>query len=96
MQESLAFFHWPGQEALTLPYLRQALERLTWVKQHRRIFFLPAWIDAYVNAHSTPNALATVEEFLMPAAGLPDDIRNKLLQSAGELRRAVRLRAAWR
>jgi aminopeptidase N len=96
MQESLAFFHWPGQEALTLPYLRQALARLAWVKQHRRIFFLPAWIDAYVNAHSTPNALATVEEFLKPAAGLPDDVRNKLLQSADELRRAVRLRAAWR
>jgi aminopeptidase N len=93
-QDSLPWFHWPGQEALTLPYLRQALERVDWVKQHRRIFFMPAWLDGFVNGHSTPDALAIVDDFLREAK-LDDDVRKKLLQSRDGLARAVRIRAAF-
>jgi aminopeptidase N len=93
-QDSLPFFHWPGQEALTLPLLRPALDRLGWIKQHRRIFFLAAWIDAFVNGHSSPEALAVVREFL-GAAKLDPDVRNKALQSLDGLERAVRIRARW-
>jgi hypothetical protein len=31
MQDSLSFFHWPGQSALTLPHLEHALEQVEWV-----------------------------------------------------------------
>ncbi|MFO1078161.1 MAG: M1 family aminopeptidase [Planctomycetota bacterium] len=93
-QDSLAFFHWPGQEALTLPYLKQALDRVDWVKQNRRIFFMPAWIDAFVNGHDSAEALAIVDEFLATAK-LSDDVRRKVLQSRDGLLRAVRIRAAF-
>lgn len=92
--DSLPFFHWPGQEARTLPYLQQALERAPWAKQHRRIFFLPAWLDGFVNAHSSAAALAVVDAFL-GAADLDADVRQKLLQSRDGLWRAVRCRAAF-
>ena len=60
MQQSLAYFHWPEQGALTLPYLRQALDRVEWVKQNRRIFFMPAWIDAFINARdSAPSSVGS-------------------------------------
>lgn len=93
-QDSLAWFHWPGQEALTLPYLGQALAQVDWVKEHRRIFFMPAWLDEFVNGHSSPEALAIVDGFLAEHE-LSDDVRRKLLQSRDGLARAVRVRAAF-
>ncbi|MEZ5966192.1 MAG: M1 family aminopeptidase [Planctomycetota bacterium] len=96
VQQSLEFFHWPGQDELTLPHLRPALDQVEWVKQNRKIFFMPAWIDGFVNGHSSARALATVEEFLAERKDLADDIRRKILQSLDELRRVVRIRARWR
>jgi aminopeptidase N len=93
-QDSLAWFHWPGQDALTLPWLAKALEKALWVKENRRIFFMPAWIDAFVNGHSDGEALRIVDAFLA-AANLPPDVRQKMLQSRDGLRRAVRIRAAF-
>ncbi|HEX6811973.1 MAG TPA: M1 family aminopeptidase [Planctomycetota bacterium] len=93
-QDSLSWFHWPRQSALTLPYLRQALDKVDWVKQNRRIFFMPAWLDAFVNGHSSAEALAIVDEFLRTAE-LSADVRKKLLQSRDSLWRTVRIRAAF-
>ncbi len=93
-QDSLGWFHWRGQGALTLPYLPQALTKVRWVKQNRRIFFMPAWLDAFVNAHSTAEALEIVDRFLAEA-DLEADVRQKLQQSRDGLARAVRIRAAF-
>jgi aminopeptidase N len=95
VQASLGFFHWPGQGELTLPYLRRALDRVEWVKEHRKIFFMPAWIDGFVNGHSTRAALEIVEAFRAAHEDLPADVRRKLLQSLDELQRAVRLQEKW-
>ncbi len=95
IQDSLPWFHWPGQHELTLPYLAPALERVDWVKTNRRIFFMPAWLDAFVNGHSSPEALAIVDDFLARAE-LSPDVRQKLLQSRDGLERAVRIRARFR
>lgn len=96
VQQSLDFFHWPGQEALTMPFLVRALEQVEWVKQNRKIFFMPAWIDGFVNGHTSAAALAVVETFLATHQDLPPDIRGKILQSVDELRRVVRIRARWK
>ncbi|MFN3244345.1 MAG: M1 family metallopeptidase [Planctomycetota bacterium] len=93
-QDSLGYFHWPRQQALTLPYLRKALDQVEWVKQNRRIFFMPAWLDAFVNGHSSKEALAIVDAFLAESR-LSPDIEKKLLQSRDGLARAVRIREAF-
>ena len=90
--DSLPFFHWPGHAALTLPFLARALDQVEWVKQHRKIFFMPAWLDGFINGHQSPEALAVVEAFLARRKDLPADIRLKVLQSVDGLRRAVRIR----
>ncbi len=92
MQDSLGYFHWPGQNELILPWLDNALDRVLWVKAHRRIFFMPAWIDAFVNAHASTDALSIVERFLDRHPDLPVDVRRKVLQSTDDLRRAVAIR----
>jgi aminopeptidase N len=95
-QDSLPYFHWRGQDALTLPFLRAALERLEWVKQKRKIFFLAAWIDSFVNAHSSAEALAVVDGFLRERGqGMAPDVAKKLAQSRDGLARAVAIRARW-
>jgi len=93
-QDSLPFFHWPGQSELTLPYLQRALEQVEWVKSNRRIFFMPAWLDGFINGHHSAAALAVVDAFLATRE-LPTDIRGKLLQSRDGLLRAVNVKQAF-
>jgi len=93
-QDSLSWFHWSGQDALTLPYLEPALQQVDWVKENRRIFFMPAWLDAFINGHSSKEALAIVDQF-MAERELSPDIKQKLQQSRDGLVRAVRIREAF-
>jgi len=90
---ALGAFHWPGQEALVLPYLERALDAAVWVKENRRIFFMPAWLESFLGGHASAEALRIVEAWLDRNADLPVDIRRKLLVPLHELRRAVKLRS---
>jgi len=95
MSSSLGNFHWFGQESLTLPYLRQALDRVEWVKKNRKIFFMPAWVNAFVNGHSSSKALRVVEDYLAERQDLSIDIRRKILQSLDGLQRSVTIKKRW-
>ncbi|MBI5851306.1 MAG: ERAP1-like C-terminal domain-containing protein [Planctomycetes bacterium] len=95
VQDSLGAFHWPGQDALTLPFLARALERVEEVKRTRKIFFMPAWIDGFVNGHSTPAARAAVLAFLAGRPDLDPDIVAKVKQSLDDLDRSVRIVERW-
>jgi aminopeptidase N len=91
--ESLAAFNAPEQAALTLPYLRPALERLEWIQRNRRIFFLPAWIEAFIGGQVSGEALGIVDQYLAERVTLPIDLRRKILLVRDELERTVRIRA---
>jgi len=93
---SLGAFNDPAHAALTLRYLRPSLDRLEWIRDHRRIFFLPRWINAFIGGHTSPEALAVVDRFLAESPELPADIRRKVLQARDELERTVRVRRAAR
>ncbi|NRA95889.1 MAG: ERAP1-like C-terminal domain-containing protein [Planctomycetes bacterium] len=90
---ALSTFHWPGQEALFLPYLERALDAAPWVKDHRKIFFMPAWLESFLGAHASKEALAIVDRWLDTHPDLSPDIRRKLLVPLHELRRTVRIRS---
>jgi aminopeptidase N len=94
--ESLSAFNTPEQAGLTLPYLRLALEKLEWIQRNRRIFFLPAWIDAFIGGQVTGEALAVIDQFLAERPALPVDLRRKILLSRDELERTVRIRGAMK
>ena len=91
---SLGAFNDGEQSALTLPYLRPALDTLAWVQKNRRIFFLGRWLDAFIGGHQSAEALAVVDRFLDEHPRLPRDLRQKVLQARDELERTVRIRAA--
>ncbi|HEX6746034.1 MAG TPA: M1 family aminopeptidase [Longimicrobium sp.] len=91
---SLGAFHDGEQTRLTLPFLRPSLERLEWIRNNRRIFFLPSWINAFVRGQRSAEALAIVDRLLAEHPELPVDIRRKVLQARDELERTVAIRRA--
>jgi len=91
---SLGAFNDAGQTRLTLSYLRPSLERLEWIRDNRRIFFLPSWINAFVRGQHSAEALAVVDRLLAESPNLPLDIRRKVLQARDELERTVAIRRA--
>ncbi|NUQ19622.1 MAG: aminopeptidase [Gemmatimonadaceae bacterium] len=92
---SLDAFNAPGQEAMTLRYLRPALDSLAWIQKNRRIFYLGSWLGAFMSGQTSPDASAIVDRSLAEHPELPADLRSKVLQSADELRRAVAIRRAY-
>ncbi len=91
---SLSAFNDPDQTALTGAFLRPSLDRLLWIRAHRRIFFLPAWINAFVRGQESEAALAKVDRFLADQGSLPIDVKRKVLEARDELERAVAIRRA--
>ena len=92
---SLGAFNDADQSALTLQYLRPALDTLPWVQANRRIFFLGRWLDAFIGGHRSPEALAVVDAYLAEHPDLPKDLRQKVLQARDDLERTVAIRARY-
>ncbi len=91
VQDSLASFNFWNQSDVTLPYLRQSLDALPQVKQQRKIFFLMAWLNAFIGGQHSLEASHEVYSWL--AANHPDpDLRLKILQVLDELDRKVQIR----
>ena len=89
---SLSAFNDPLHASLSRQHLRTALEKSEWIRQNRRIFFLPRWLEAFIEGQSTRPALEIVDQFLATSNDLPLDLRRKILQSRDELERTVRIR----
>ncbi|MDW8467952.1 MAG: hypothetical protein RML56_01980 [Burkholderiales bacterium] len=64
------------------------------LKHKRRIFFVDAWLAAFVGGQTGAAALNAVERALKDAR-LDPDLRMKLLEAADELERTVRIRARF-
>jgi len=94
IQSSLGAFNSWNQSALTAPYLEPALAALDQIKRQRKIFFLVAWLDAFMDGQQSQASLDVVNHYLATANPDPD-LRLKILQSMDELQRTVRIRAAF-
>lgn len=92
---SLDAFNAPSASQLTLPHMRSALDSLPWLQQNRRIFFVTAWVNAFIGGQASPEALEVVRVFLRDRRDLPADLRAKVLQAVDELERTVRIRRVF-
>lgn len=92
---SLGAFNAIEHEPMTLPYLRPALDSLSYIQTNRRIFFLGAWLGAFLGGQTSQSALDIVRGFLAENPRLPADLKQKVLQNADELERTVRVRTRW-
>jgi aminopeptidase N len=89
---SLRAFNAASARTVTLPYLRPALDTLPWIQQHRRIFFLGAWLGAFLDGQVSDTALRITEDFLRGSPTLPADLKRKVVQAMDELERTVAIR----
>jgi aminopeptidase N len=92
---SLGSFNWWNQSDLTLPYLGPALDALPQVKRERKIFFMLAWLNAFIGGQQSEAAQKQVHDFLNTAA-LDKDLRLKILEVVDELDRTVKIRGKYR
>jgi aminopeptidase N len=92
---SLGSFNWWNQSDLTLPYLGPALDALPQVKRERKIFFMLAWLNAFIGGQQSAAAQKQVHDFLN-AADLDKDLRLKILEVVDELDRTVKIRGKYR
>jgi hypothetical protein len=89
-----AFNVWntPKHAELTLPYLEKALAELPNLKRTRKIFFVNGWLSAFIGGQKSAEALNIVNKFLADNPNLDKDLRNKILENADNLERAVKIR----
>ncbi|HET9364513.1 MAG TPA: M1 family aminopeptidase, partial [Candidatus Angelobacter sp.] len=95
IEQSLGSFNWWNQSELTAPYLRPALDALPQVKRERKIFFLLAWLNAFIDGQQSEAADKQVHEFLQTAS-LDKDLRLKILEVVDELDRTVKIKARYK
>jgi aminopeptidase N len=95
VEESLYPFNYWNQSELTLPYLKPALEALPQVKRERKIFFVLAWLNAFIGGQRSPTAQEQVEEFLR-AGTIDRDLQLKILQVKDGLDRTVKIREKYK
>ncbi|MBC7931864.1 MAG: ERAP1-like C-terminal domain-containing protein [Rubrivivax sp.] len=95
IEASFGPFNTPGQSALTLPYLGDALAELPTLKRTRKIFFVNGWLAAFIGGQCDERAAATVRDFLARRPALDRDLRLKVLEAADGLERCVRIRARY-
>lgn len=92
---SLRAFNALEAQDLTREYLPAALDSLGWIQKNRRIFYLGAWLNSFLDGQTEPEALAVVQSFLESRQDLPADLRLKVLQAVDELERTVRIRRTF-
>jgi aminopeptidase N len=96
---SLRPFNAWNQGDLTAPYLRRALDQLPEIKAHRKIFFLGAWLNAFIGGQKTPFAQETVQKWLAAHQSGPTqldpDLRLKVLEVSDTLDRTVLIRQKY-
>ncbi len=90
VQDSLGYFNEWNQSELTAPYLKTALEALPQIKQQRKIFFLMAWLNAFIGGQQSAAADEQVHTWLA-TANIDHDLQLKILQVVDELDRAVKI-----
>jgi aminopeptidase N len=92
--ESLRPFNFWKQTALTEPYLIQSLNELPDIKQHRKIFFLGAWLGAFIEGQNSAEAQAVVQGWL-DSQKIDPDLRLKVLEVFDSLQRTVLIRKKY-
>jgi aminopeptidase N len=91
---SLGAFNYWNQSSLTQPYLEPALNALPQVKRERKIFFLVAWLNAFIGGQQSQAADDVVHHYL-DTATIEPDTRLKILQAVDELDKTVKIREKY-
>jgi aminopeptidase N len=88
--ESLRYLNHPLRESQARQFVRPALELLPEIQATGDIFFPKRWADAVLSGQRSPEAAATVRQFLAGHPELPLRLRWVVLSAADDLFRTAR------
>jgi aminopeptidase N len=94
VQTSLGAFNYWNQSILTQPYIEPGLQALPQIKRERKIFFLVAWLDAFIDGQQSAKSDQIVHQYL-DSAQIEPDTRLKILQAVDELDRTAKIREKY-
>ncbi|HEY9139033.1 MAG TPA: peptidase M1, partial [Terriglobus sp.] len=94
LSQSLGSFNNVQQAQLTLPYLRRSLDQLPEIKRDRKIFFLGAWLGAFLGGQTSAEAQRIVDAWLAQP-NIDADLRRKVLENRDGLDRTVKIRSKF-
>jgi aminopeptidase N len=94
VQTSLGAFNYWNQSILTQPYIEPALQALPQIKRERKIFFLVAWLDAFIDGQQSTKSDQIVHQYL-DSTQIEPDTRLKILQAVDELDRTAKIREKY-
>jgi aminopeptidase N len=94
IEGSLRLFNSPNQSQFTFPYLKPALQALPQMKRERKIFFVLAWLNAFIGGQQSEEALAQVRDFLR-LTSIDHDLELKVLEVTDDLERTARIRGKF-
>ena len=94
LTQSLRPFNAWNQQSLTEPYLKTAMAQLPEIKRDRKIFFLGAWLAAFLDGQTSTTALEDVHAWVAQS-NIDPDLRRKVLENADELERTIRIRTKF-
>ena len=92
VESAVTAFNSARQADLTQPFLENALRELPNLKRTRKIFFVNAWLAAFVGGQKSEKALAVVNKFLADNPDLDRDLRLKILENLDVIERSVKIR----
>ena len=90
--EALGYLHHPLRAEQSISYIEPSLAMLKEIKRTGDIFFPKGWLDNTLAGHHSVEAENIVRQFLYQHHDYPEDLKNKILQSADLLFRAVEIR----
>ena len=88
--ESVAYLNHPLRQAHAQRFVRPALDLLLEIRRTGDIFFPTRWMDSTLSGHRSPEAAATVRQFLAGNPRYPERLRWVVLTAADELFRVAR------
>ena len=94
LTQSLRPFNSWNQASLTEPYLGRALDQLSEIKRDRKIFYLGAWLGAFLDGQNAAQAENVVKQWLAQP-DIDPDLRRKVLENEDALTRTVRIRLKY-
>ncbi|QNN44685.1 M1 family metallopeptidase [Pedobacter roseus] len=88
---ALAYLHHPIRQVTSEKYLGESLELLTEIQKTGDIFFPQSWLAAIFSSYNGKKAYAVVQDFLKSHPDYNPKLKDKILQTTDNLKRAQQI-----
>lgn len=85
---ALSYLHHPMRQKTSIHYLKESLDLLVEIQQTGDIFFPQSWLAAIFSSYNNKEANTVVQDFLKSHPAYNPKLRDKILQTTDNLRRA--------